>query len=196
MAVSRFNPDYPDAGLVQIAPSSVTVGSGSGSANGNGSINFSGASSISINDCFSATYSNYRLIFDITGSTGLSNFLRFRVSGSDNSSNQYDFASYGSSSTASTYQESISGNSAFSLLGRMESTSTKQVNVCLDVIKPFASDFYTIIQGYCTFAKASNNFLQITYAGQMRVQTSYTGFTYAPDSGTITGTVSVYGYRS
>ncbi len=178
-------------GLVLVKPSTVV----NGTDNGKGTVSFSAASSVSLNDVFSSTYSNYRLMFDFTGSTGLSSFLRFRVAGADNSSNQYDFASYGSSSTASTYQESLSANSAFSLLGRMEATSTKQTNLCLDVIKPFANDFYTTVQGYSTFAKTSNQILQITYAGQMRVQTSYTGFTFAPDSGNITGTISVYGYN-
>jgi hypothetical protein len=62
VAVSRFNPDYPDAGLVQIVPSSVTVASGSGSANGNGAVEFSGCSSISLNGIFSSSYDNYRIL--------------------------------------------------------------------------------------------------------------------------------------
>ena len=63
MAINRLNPDYPDAGLVQLMPGSVAVGSGSSTVNGNGQVSFSGASSVSFNDVFSATYDNYKIIF-------------------------------------------------------------------------------------------------------------------------------------
>ncbi len=38
MAINRLNPDYPDAGIVQLMPSSVAVGSGSSTVNGNGQV--------------------------------------------------------------------------------------------------------------------------------------------------------------
>ena len=149
----------------------------------------------SINDVFSATYNNYRIVWEATASTGLSVYFRMRVGGADNSSAQYDFASYGSSAANSTYIQSAQGDTGFGYLGRTEASSTKQTTVVLDVIKPFASDFNTVVQGQFMFPKNSNNPHQITYAGQMRVQTSYTGFTFFPDSGTLTGTVRVYGYN-
>jgi hypothetical protein len=122
-------------------------------------------------------------------------YFRTRVSGSDNSSAEYDYASYGSSATNSTYIQSAQADTGFGYLGRTESSSTLQTTVVFDIIKPFNNAFYTAIQGQFMFPKNSNNANQITYAGQMRVQTSYTGFTFFPNTGTITGTVSVYGYN-
>ena len=49
MAINRLNPDYPDAGSVQMMPTSVVVGSGTATTSGNGAVSFSGASSVSLN---------------------------------------------------------------------------------------------------------------------------------------------------
>ena len=50
-------------GMKLVVPSSVAVGSGSGSVATQGTVTFSGASSVSINGCFSSTYDNYRILF-------------------------------------------------------------------------------------------------------------------------------------
>ena len=63
MTRSRQTADWGSrAGLAKIVPSSVAVGSGSGSFDANGAISFTGASSISINGCFSATYDVYKVL--------------------------------------------------------------------------------------------------------------------------------------
>jgi len=49
-----------------IIPSSVAVGSGSGSVSTSGTVTFSGASSVSINDVFSATYDTYQIVTDLS----------------------------------------------------------------------------------------------------------------------------------
>jgi len=59
-------------GLVLVKPSSV-VG---GTDNGKGTVSFSAASSVSLNDVFSATYKNYKIIF--TG-TGANDDLKLRL---------------------------------------------------------------------------------------------------------------------
>ena len=59
---------YP-TGLVDIAPSSVTVGSGSATVNSSGVVTFTGSSSVSLNGVFSSTYSNYKIVADFSGST-------------------------------------------------------------------------------------------------------------------------------
>ena len=66
MTRSRQTADWGSrAGLAKIVPSSVAVGSGTGSANSLGTVTFSGASSVSLNGCFSSTYDNYRLMLNI-----------------------------------------------------------------------------------------------------------------------------------
>jgi hypothetical protein len=78
------------AGLTQIVPTSVAVGSGSGSVDANGAVTFSAASSISINGCFSSTYDNYRIVFYNSVPTSSSQSrIRFRRSNADITSSNY-----------------------------------------------------------------------------------------------------------
>jgi hypothetical protein len=79
-------------GMKLIVPSSVAVGSGSGSIATQGTVTFSGASSISLNGCFSSTYDNYQIVISIDANSAISdNYLRMRASGTDNSESQYRY---------------------------------------------------------------------------------------------------------
>ena len=122
MAINRLNPDYPDAGLVQLVPTSIAVGSGSGSVNGNGQVSFSGSSSVSINDVFSSVYQNYKILLEYsTGTAGTGVDLKLRVNGADASTNYnyqaltVDGTSVGASRTTGAttgFQISITGTAA------------------------------------------------------------------------------------
>jgi hypothetical protein len=147
---------------------------------------FSAVASQSINDVFSSTYTNYKLILEIRGTTAAQTTLRMRVSGSDNTASNYSAAqlnpgnAFGATGTGSSWQvmrtDNGEGGVAFIELGN-----------------PFATQ-------RTTFANLSSG-RDDTIAnpsmiiGQMTVNTSYTGFTIFPQSGNITGSASVYGYN-
>jgi hypothetical protein len=185
VAINRLNPDYPDAGIVQLLPSSVAVGSGSGSVGGNGQVSFSGASSVSLNDVFSATYDNYQLVFKNTSTTANNVRCRLRVGGSDNS-------------TASSYTTQIirGASSTASALNLVEaqwdfySGNTSKSTMIIHLSDPFltAETSFAGVGGRSDRAQGLTGFHNQTV--------SYTGFTILCDAGTITGTVSVYGYRN
>jgi hypothetical protein len=50
------------AGLDLITPTSIAYSGGSASVSG-GAVTFSAASTVSVNNCFSSTYDNYRIVF-------------------------------------------------------------------------------------------------------------------------------------
>ncbi len=179
------------SGLKLIVPSSVAIGSGSSSVSTLGQVTFTSASSVSLNNVFSSTYDNYRVIVNVTSTS--TNFdplhFRLRVSGTDNSSNNYKFHlryfNYGGSGGDST----SSAYSSFPI-GSVDSGSTGTgLRASFDVIAPFQS----VNTSYGTLHTQYNYGFYGT--GITTVTTSYDGCSLVPASGTITGTISVYGYK-
>ena len=79
---------YADAqpGMKMVVPTSVAVGSGSGSVDAIGNVTFSSASSISVNNCFTSTYDNYRIIIDFVPSASTGFVSRYRNTSDETSS--------------------------------------------------------------------------------------------------------------
>lgn len=178
-------------GLRMVVPTSVAVGSGTGSVDSNGAVTFSGASSISLNDAFSTTYQNYKILLNLdSNSAGAFISMRLRVSGADNSTTSYAHTTYrnrmGSASLAA-YTQTADGNTFFRILTEAQTETTTG---SYDVFNPFISE-YTQVSGIGT-----NNLDTFGFAGSFNATTSFTGFTLLPNTGTITGTVRVYGYKN
>lgn len=148
---------------------------------------FSAQTSVSINNCFTSTYVNYRVLLNFTSSATNSLYLRFRSSGSDNTANsytggwQYQFMSNSGATSAvgglATYlylQDTVTGN-----IGHASS---------IDIFNPQATDRTRILNNAVWTSYFSNG------AGYFDNTTSFDGLTIYPTSGTITGTISIYGY--
>lgn len=196
MAINRLNPDYPDAGLVQLLPGSVAVGSGSATTGGNGQVSFSGSSNVSVNDVFSSTYLNYVVYMNFESSNNTDIILRLRVSGSDDSNTNYHTHFQGLSTASSAYNaSSSSGATSFYLTSSDNTTSVKSVE--LKVMNPFATERTMFLgnQIYSALNKA-NPYKGGFCLGAFNNSTSFTGFTIIPNAGTLTGTVSIYGIRN
>jgi hypothetical protein len=176
-----------------IVPSSVAVGSGSGSVGTSGAVTFSGASSVSLNDCFTSTYDNYRIVCHITNTStadGLS--MRLRVSGADNTTSNYNYArtESNSSATANRYgaaQTSFDVNST--------DDGGLAVGFVLDLEAPFIAN-HTVGQINVMGQNSSASYSSRVGGYVFSATTSFTGFTIFPGSGTIAGTIRVYGYKN
>jgi hypothetical protein len=154
---------------------------------------FSAVASHSVNDVFSATYNNYKIIFKgaQTGVGGIQLRMRLRVSGSDNTSSNYVFST-GVTNSASTFanNNSSTGTTSFYTTDIAE----KNTNLEMTIYSPFA----TTETAYQTSGQGQNtaNATQVQFGGgAMTVTTSYTGFTLFPNFNTMTGNVKVYGYK-
>jgi hypothetical protein len=174
-------------GLKMIVPSSVAVGSGSGSANAAGQVTFSGASSVSLNDVFSSTYDNYRFILNCTQSatTGLYMYMR---TGSTNTATGYAQAGWSYKSDGATGTFAGNANRNEIQLGDGDTNEEYYVG---DIQCPYLAKNTAIqhqgMSPYQNKALISTTILKNT--------TSYDAINIFPGSGTITGTVSVYGYK-
>jgi hypothetical protein len=198
MTRSRQTADWGSrAGLAKIVPSSVAVGSGTGSANSLGTVTFSGASSVSLNDVFSTTYQNYKVVFESQVSADCDINLRYRVSGSDNTSaNTYGYNWMNVSGT--TYGAVVANNSYHYLMNAHTSDGSwpyMQNSSSFDVINPYISK-PTELLGLSMGAFRGNAPVMKHFIGHFFNNTSFTGFTMYTSTGTFTGTISVYGYTN
>jgi hypothetical protein len=147
---------------------------------------FSAVSTFSINSCFSATYNNY-LIIGSTLASGLRDVeFRLRASGADSTTGYYgkDFQNYGGALVTKT-----NASAGFYQVAN----TTDQGLVAVTIQNPFVAvktSYFSnaIAGGGATFFCDQNS-------NTHDVASAYDGFTILPTSGTMTGTLTVYGYQ-
>jgi hypothetical protein len=152
---------------------------------------FSGSTSYSVNDVFSATYDNYVIEVSnlVPASTGNVS-LRLRVGGADNTSSNYLFGRMiiGAANAQAFATADSALGSSFVVVS---AASTVDNNFA--TVKLF-SPFTVKKTGYSTHGAGNS---QEVGGGNMTVTTSYTGFTlFNAGGGNIAGNVRVYGLRN
>ena len=152
----------------------------------------SAVSSVSVDDCFSATFDQYKIIVaSQTCSAAVSLSMRLRVSSTDNSSSNYRYGGIERPSLNTT-TSAFAGNTATSWV--IATTGLESGITEINVNYPFAAYFpsFTGVSGYSDNGNARSFYVAV--GGGMTVNTSYTGFSIFPASGTITGgQITVYG---
>jgi hypothetical protein len=149
---------------------------------------FSAVASSSVDDVFSATYDNYKILITGISTDGPNLAARLRVGGADNS-------------TASSYvHQTLLANSTTIngarvtdsqwLFGQINLTTVNGYSIDLfDPFKASATSFSSLLS-----RSSSGGFIHV-HAGTHNQTVSYTGFTLIATAGTITGSLSVYGYN-
>lgn len=173
-------------GLSPATPTSIANSGGSASLTGN-TVTFSGCSSISLNGCFTGDFDNYRVLIRTTASGNIGQtFLRLRASGTDSTSGyEYNeiYADFGGTPTNESSSSASQINSTY---------HSDQFDVSikyLDFSGP-ALAAQTIISG-----TGMNTTSSLMISARHSTTSAYDGFTLYTGSGTITGTVFVYGYK-
>ena len=153
---------------------------------------FSGVSSISVNNVFTATYTNYKIIFDTNGMTNTltANLdFRLRASGSDDSTSSYGRQGYNSDSALANRSDVAT---SFNVNQLRTGTSFRSFHI-LEILKPqkltntnFSLNAYSD-DASTPFGRNIQGIHQANFAAD--------GFTYLISTGTMTGgTIRVYGY--
>jgi hypothetical protein len=150
---------------------------------------FTGASSVSVNNCFTSTYTNYKLILNVTTSSNAVGF-RLRASGTDASANyyavEYDMYSHNAAISATAVQQ----NTTFIFAGSDKTQTMGEIfNPQLAQVTGFS---WQGIAWEPTTPRAQTT--PTNYKGAHNAATAYDGFTIFPTSGTFTGTYALYGY--
>ena len=147
----------------------------------------SGVSTFSVPDCFNSSYDNYRVIY--TGGTGTGTSAGLRLSLTGSTTTYFNMLIFGSYATGSL--TGISNNASlgyWQYAGAVDSNSNAFLST--DIFEPFVSRSTRFAAQWVQTDAAGTN------QGIHKSNTSYTGITVVPDSGTLTGgTVTVYGYR-
>ena len=181
-----------------VIPSTVAVGSGSGSFSATtGLTTFSGASSISLNDVFTSTYTRYQLIMRVALSAVETMSLRWRVGGTNNSLANYS-TTIGRSTSAAVFAQVLSSESATSHLGIIDNPgagANYQHLLKMDIINPQQTSVTNAIYD-CTVPNSIATFIQRRIgAVEYNATTSFDGLSFICGGAvTATGTVQVLAY--
>ena len=181
-------------GLVPVTPTSVAVGSGSATTSANGQVTFTGASSISLNGVFSATYDNYRIILSPdAASTTFNITARLRISGTD-------------VTTAASYQQENIQASDSSVVGAGDLSQTLWYIIdnynttypfyaaaAMELQRPFITKKKTMLCD-AVFVSSAGNFRKRQSGHTQESTSACDGFSIICASGNMGGTISVYGY--
>ena len=170
-------PAASDSGLVFISSSS-----------------FSAASTVNLDNVFSNTYNNYKIVLSCTASVnGVTIGMRMRTGGTSNSSaqyNQFSMISAGGNYYAST---NSSANTSWTEIFYAIS-SMPRVSQMFELYNPYQT---TNTAGLGMYPKVWTGAPEMqTFGLGMSVTTSYDGVSIIPASGTITGTLAIYGMRN
>lgn len=154
---------------------------------------FTSQSSVSINNVFTSIYDNYKITFVTNSSYGsgqVQTNMRLRSNGSDDSSGVYFWSRLysGASVTGGS-----SANSA--TVWQIGDSSIPITRFSMDIHLPAVSSVTSHVTQVSSYQVTGPNFYYIANAGITTSTTSYDGFSIIPTSGTMTGTIKVYGYK-
>ena len=182
-------------GLVPIQPTSVTVAPGTATATATalGVITFANITSLKLNNVFSASFLNYKVLIDITtGSTTDSAGLQLKMDGAGATSyfSQY-LRQYGTTVDGLVYASTNLWN-----LGIAGRSGAAGASVDLSIYKPFvaANTKFNAHNGGNSTAAGEQQ--QILTRGRLNDTSSYTGMEILPSAGNVSGTIQVFGYNS
>jgi hypothetical protein len=151
---------------------------------------FTSVSAISLpNDTFSSTYDNYRIVFSAIQNTSNGVIsIRMRASGSDNSTSNYASGGYFGGITSAVSRINSSGQTSIATVGP---TATNRVPIILDLTNPF--DSVPTLGFWQSFTTSFGDLFTSLF--QFGANTSFDSMSFITSAGTISGSVSAYGYR-
>ena len=149
---------------------------------------FSAVTSLSLNNVFSATYENYRVVINHLPTIVQDSTIRLRVAGADNST----ASSYVIQRLVATGTTVAGVRTTDSSWAAWQQNTTRYNTTVMEFYRPFLAQT-TNIQSFVTSSELSA-YLAF-YVGTHNQATSYDGITLFSTSGTMTGSVSVYGYK-
>jgi hypothetical protein len=147
------------------------------------------AAAINVNGCFTSTYANYKVFFNGVSSTATSLRMRMRNGTTDDSSANYDYQDLRASSSSIAATREINQTSMY-----LNDFATSQDSV-------YEITFYSpqLARNTSFFVSSgttnSQAYIQLL-TGFYDTATQFNGFSLYPASGTISGTVRVYGLEN
>lgn len=176
-------------GMVLMNPTSIDNSGGSASITADGQVTFSGVTTLSLNGVFTSNFNNYFVSvrhFVASGDVNLDFYLR---SNGVNNTSSYTRQYYDQSN--SSYTGGRSTSSSWSVMG--VSSASNRSGSTFFFYGPFLTQ--PTAMGGISAGGISGAFMRQS-AGTHSQSVSYDGFTFGPNSSTMTGAISVLGIRS
>ena len=166
-----------------VAGTGVTVGA-------SGKVSFTASTSISLNGIFTSTYDHYKVEIYTTASSTAVLRVVLRSAGTDATAANYDYTLlYANSATPGS--ATVAANANWALNASISSTVMKHN---LELTNPFLASMTTAIGRSVAYASAVAPLIG-NFGGGHRLSTSYDGLTFTTSTGSLTGTIRVYGYN-
>lgn len=152
----------------------------------------SAAANAFINNCFSATYQNYRIVVNGVGSNGIpaGSVIQLRKNGSNNQTGYYYTTVYSTQVAGPT--RTFTANVTSGEVGAFGDIG--QQSTVIDIFSPY-ENVKTTWKDSCNGWGTNGGFYAEHYHLH-NVTDTFDGFYFAMASGTFTGKIYVYGYRN
>jgi hypothetical protein len=153
---------------------------------------FSAVASTNVTNCFSATYTHYRINLNLIGTGATERDLSFRylVGTTPNTATNYrqqEFVATGTSSFPSRTTGLTSHRAA-------RCSNATRFGSILDIFFPFQTERTQAIS--FQIGAPTGNIEMVNQFCELDVTTSYDGIQFFPSGDNITGSISVYGYNA
>ena len=158
---------------------------------------FTAVSAVNVNGCFSATYRNYRVTFDIT-TTSQNNYcyMRLRSGVTDNTTTNYNYVRPSNRIGSTTTAEIFGGAAVAQWDSISHNVSGAQDSMAIwDIRRPYLTLRTGIHGQQITSESTYVNQHGGQYFGIFNSTDAFDGFSIIASAGTITGVVKVYGYK-
>jgi hypothetical protein len=150
---------------------------------------FTSATTIAVDNVFTSTYENYRVVVNAFGSANVGTNFNFRKAGVANSGGFYGAGFYTQFSGGAANFNSANGTSTVSIAGFGTGGGTCVFDVC----NPRGiTGNSAVLQGQFHYQPSGYN----AFFGYNIGHDTFDGFTLTCASGTFTGRIRVYGYRN
>jgi hypothetical protein len=154
---------------------------------------FTTASTVSFAaNTFTSTYNTYFFTFDCIGSTAVTIRARLRAAGTDNTSAQYSKTEWAGDSAPLTISAN-SGQTSWDVVSLYDSDAKRSgINFTLTDVQ--VSGRYKSGVANFNVNLSSGNVYPLRRAFALNNTTSYDSITFLTDTGTMTGSITCYGY--
>jgi len=184
-------------GMSLVVPTSIIKGaSGTASVAANGLITFTGTEYVTINNCFTSAYTDYKVVAKVTGvSASTVTYFRLASGGSANANAEYTWS--GAFSTVSSASASRAGGNALTnWQGAVPYTSLSIGLSTMDLMNPQVSGYSFMNFQYMNYRTATDYLETAAGGGYLNNTSSYDGIHYNANGNTFTGTIRIYGYNN
>ena len=164
------------------------------------STTFTASNSITVDNCFSSTYDNYKIMIQYLQNTSNSGcFLKFKDSGGVVSTASYGYRAAGNfRSGASNLFTGYSNIDNLTSTGGIFIASTgaaTRAYATAEIYSPNLAQQTNLMGQFMGVSDGTNILQNITIGGWQDSTTQMVGLNIAPIAGTMTGVVTVFGYR-